>query len=85
MLFFSYYIYYSKFPSLETEKIEVLAYGHLIQDMIKLIERYNKRNHFVLKNNVYMSKLNKLYEMCTCSIVLERPSFAEIVQYLDQF
>lgn len=60
------------------EKLEVLAFGHLIEDMMGLVPANN------LQQDVEAdSTLRKLHKLCTLSTVKDRPLFSEICQTLQ--
>ncbi|KAI9738451.1 MAG: hypothetical protein M1818_005348 [Claussenomyces sp. TS43310] len=51
------------------QRLEVLAFGHLIEDMLSLLEEEERKS---------LKALHGLHQRCTTSAVRERPSFADI-------
>jgi hypothetical protein len=67
------------------ERMEVLAFGHLIEDLLGLTERVMGDEGGILeeKDVMVIEELNLLHYKCSNPIVLERPSFAEIRETLE--
>lgn len=68
------------------EKMEVLAFGHLVEDMLGLVARNVVAEELVNvwgeKEGYAIEKLNQLHYECTNPIVLDRPLFSEIYRVL---
>ncbi|QSZ29601.1 hypothetical protein DSL72_004117 [Monilinia vaccinii-corymbosi] len=66
----------------EIEKMEVFAFGHLIEDMLGLVARNVVADEDVSvwdeKEGYAIEELNQLHYKCTNPIVLDRPLFSEI-------
>lgn len=64
------------------EKMEVLAFGHLIEDMLGLMARKVVVEEDVSvwdeKEGYAIEELNQLHYKCTSPIVMDRPLFSEI-------
>jgi Protein kinase domain len=61
------------------ERMEVFAFGHLIEDLFGLVERrVDDEDAFSEKNAYAIEGLNLLHWKCTNPIVMERPSFSEV-------
>jgi hypothetical protein len=60
------------------EKLEVYAFGHLIEDMLSLLdpEVFGEKEAFIEE------ELNELHYRCTRPVVKERPLFQEILEEL---
>ncbi|KAJ3063662.1 hypothetical protein HDU99_004738, partial [Rhizoclosmatium hyalinum] len=58
------------------EKLEVLAFGHLIEDMLGVLR------DDVAINSVF--KLKELHRKCSSRIVTERPLFAKVLEALEE-
>lgn len=67
------------------QNIEVLAFGHLIEDLLGLVERIVGDNGSVLdeKDVIVIEALNLLHYNCSNPVVHERPSFTEIRETLE--
>jgi hypothetical protein len=62
-------------------KMEILAYGHLIEDMLSLVE--NKVGTVMdEKHMIVIETLNSLHYRCSNPSVIERPSFGEVYETL---
>lgn len=61
------------------EKLEVYAFGHLIEDMLSLLdpEVFGEKEAFIEE------ELNELHYRCTRPVVKERPLFQEILKELN--
>jgi hypothetical protein len=67
----------------EIERMEVLAFGHLIEDLVGLVEHRLDGDEVLGEKDGYVIEgLNALHYKCTNPIVLERPDFAEVVEVL---
>ena len=67
----------------EIEKMEVLAFGHMIEDLLGLVERrIGEEDVFNEKDGYVIEGLNALHYRCTNPIVRERPGFGEVVEIL---
>ena len=67
----------------EIEKLEVLAFGHMIEDLLGLVERrIGEEDVFNEKDGYAIEGLNALHYRCTSPIVRERPGFGEIVEVM---
>lgn len=67
----------------ELERMEVLAFGHMIEDLVGLVEhRLDGDDVLSEKDGYVIEGLNALHYMCTDPIVLERPDFGEVVELL---
>ena len=73
------------------EKMEVFAFGHLIEDMLGLVERRVDGGGEGLgdvlseKDGYVIEGLNLLHYRCTDPVVGNRPCFAEVIEILDGF
>jgi hypothetical protein len=67
------------------ERMEVLAFGHLIEDLLGLMERQIDDERGILgeKEVSVIEELNLLHFKCSNPVVLERPSFVEIREVLE--
>ncbi|XMA18745.1 hypothetical protein WAI453_011536 [Rhynchosporium graminicola] len=67
------------------ERIEVFAFGHLVEDLLGLVERRVDDEGGLLgeKDAFVIEGLNLLHWKCTAPIVRERPSFADVVEELE--
>jgi serine/threonine protein kinase len=67
------------------EKMEVLAFGHLIEDLLGLVERTIDDNGSVFgeKDVIIIEELNLLHYKCSNPVIRERPSFLEIREALE--
>ncbi|KAA8575174.1 hypothetical protein MFRU_002g02530 [Monilinia fructicola] len=69
------------------EKMEVFAFGHLIEDMLGLVARNVVAKEDVSvwdeKEGYAIEELNQLHYKCTNPIVLDRPLFSEIYRELS--
>ncbi|KAI9648432.1 hypothetical protein NHQ30_003066 [Ciborinia camelliae] len=68
------------------EKMEVFAFGHLIEDMLGLVARNVVAGEDIgvwdEKEGYAIEELNRLHYKCTNPIVMDRPSFSEICMEL---
>jgi hypothetical protein len=62
------------------ERLEVLAFGHLIEDLLGLVDHGT-----VDKDGEFLDLLNTLHRWCTRDIVLDRLSFVEVCKVLEGF
>jgi hypothetical protein len=62
------------------ERLEVLAFGHLIEDLLGLVDRCT-----VDEEGEFLDLLDTLHRWCTGSTVLDRPSFVEVKRILEGF
>ena len=68
----------------EVERMEVLAFGHLLEDLVGLVEhRLNWDEDLGEKDGYVIEGINALHYKCTNPIVLERPDFEEVVEILS--
>jgi hypothetical protein len=67
------------------EKMEVLAFGHLVEDLLGLVEREIDDEGGILgeKDVIVIEELNMLHFTCSNPVVGERPTFAEIREVLE--
>lgn len=65
----------------ELERMEVFAFGHLVEDLLGLVER--KVDGESEKDAIIIEGLNVLHWKCSNPVVLGRPSFAEVFEELD--
>ena len=71
--------------------MEVFAFGHLIEDMLGLVERRVDGGGEGLgdvlseKDGYVIEGLNLLHYRCTDPVVGNRPCFAEVIEILDGF
>lgn len=67
------------------EKMEVFAFGHLIEDLLGLVERrVNEEDVLSEKEAYFIEGLNALHYKCTNPIVRERPTFSEVLETLEE-
>jgi hypothetical protein len=62
------------------ERLDVLAFGHLIEDLLGLVDRGT-----VDDEGEFLDLLSTLHHWCTISTVLERPSFVDVHKILKCF
>lgn len=62
------------------ERLEVLAFGHLIEDLLGLVDHGT-----VDEEGEFLDLLHTLHRWCTSSTVLDRPSFIEVCKIFDGF
>lgn len=62
------------------ERLEVLAFGHLIEDLLGLVDHGT-----VDPEGEFLDLLNTLHRWCTRDKVLDRPSFVEVCRILEGF
>ncbi|KAL3425336.1 serine threonine-protein kinase, partial [Phlyctema vagabunda] len=67
----------------DAEKLEVLAFGHLIEDMLSLVDRKVDGGVLEEKDGYAIAALEELHEDCTRRDVRERPMFASILAVLE--
>ena len=67
------------------ERLEVFAFGHLIEDMMTLIDRQIDSEIFSEKEGCVIEGLNQLHYRCTNPAVEDRPLFAEVYDTLGSF
>ena len=66
------------------ERMEVLAFGHLVEDLVGLVEHRVDGDEVLGEKDGYVIEgLNALHYRCTNPIVLERPDFEEVVDLLN--
>lgn len=65
--------------------MEVFAFGHLIEDLLGLVEhRLDVGDDVLSEKDAYVIEgLNVLHWKCSNPVVVERPSFAEVYEELD--
>ncbi|CAM6103685.1 unnamed protein product [Calypogeia fissa] len=63
-----------------TERLEVLAFGHLVEDLLGLVDYKT-----IDKEGVFVDTLKRLHCRCAQPVVKDRPSFVEICKVLDNF
>ena len=67
----------------EIEKMEVLAFGHMIEDLLGLVERrIDEEDFFSEKDGYVIEGLNTLHYRCTNPIVRDRPKFEEVAEFM---
>ncbi|KAK4701844.1 hypothetical protein P7C70_g4381, partial [Phenoliferia sp. Uapishka_3] len=59
----------------DIERLEVLAFGHLVEDVLGLLE---------VKEGRFLERLKVLHERCVGKVVVERPGFEEVVKALGE-
>ncbi|KAG0651835.1 volume-regulated anion channel subunit LRRC8A [Hyphodiscus hymeniophilus] len=65
------------------ERMEILAFGHLIEDLVNLVEHRLDGDEVLGEKDGYVIEgLNALHYKCTNPIVMERPNFEEAVEVL---
>lgn len=62
------------------ERLEVLAFGHLIEDLLGLVDHGT-----VDQDGEFLDLLNTLHRWCTRDLALDRPSFVEVCKVLNGF
>lgn len=62
------------------ERLEVLAFGHLIEDMLGLVDHWT-----VDQEGEFLDLLHTLHRWCVSGTALDRPSFVEICKVLEGF
>jgi Protein tyrosine and serine/threonine kinase len=62
------------------ERLEVLAFGHLIEDLLGLVDHGT-----VDQDGEFLDLLSALHRWCTRDTVLDRPSFVEVCKILGSF
>ncbi|CAG8956889.1 hypothetical protein HYFRA_00012344 [Hymenoscyphus fraxineus] len=69
------------------ERMEVFAFGHLVEDLLGLVERKVDDDGFEgnEKDAIAIEELNLLHWKCSNPIVMERPNFAEVREQLEGF
>ncbi|OHE94691.1 serine/threonine protein kinase [Colletotrichum orchidophilum] len=68
---------YEHLDGFNFEKLEVLAFAHLIDDMLGVVQA-EESDHF----RQTLQSLRELYTRCSSSTVSERPTFADAVYFL---
>lgn len=67
------------------EKLEVFAFGHLMEDLLGLVERQVYDEELMSEKDAYVIEgLNSLHYRCSNPVVGERPTFAEILDMLEE-
>jgi hypothetical protein len=65
------------------ERMEVLAFAHLIEDLVGLVEHRLDGDEVLGEKDGYIIEgLNALHYRCTNPVVMERPSFGDVVGVL---
>ena len=65
------------------ERMEVFAFGHLIEDLLGLVERRVDEDSVMDEKDAYVVEgLNLLHWRCTDPVVGERPLFSEVHEVL---
>jgi len=65
------------------ERMEIFAFGHLIEDLLGLVERKIDEESVMGEKDAYVVEgLNLLHWKCTDPVVGARPSFAEVYEEL---
>ncbi|RDL33288.1 L protein [Venustampulla echinocandica] len=69
------------------ERMEVFAFGHLVEDLLGLVERVIGDEGLIdSKKDAYaIEALNLLHWKCTHPVVMQRPNFAEVKEELEGF
>jgi hypothetical protein len=66
------------------ERMEVLAFGHLVEDLLGLVERsVDDEGVMGEKDAFVVEELNLLHWRCTNPVVEERPGFKEVYEVLS--
>lgn len=66
------------------EKMEVFAFGHLVEDLLSLVERQvHEEDVFSEKDAFAIEALNSLHYRCSHPVVIERPLFSEVLEVLE--
>ncbi|PVH77334.1 serine/threonine protein kinase-like protein [Cadophora sp. DSE1049] len=66
------------------ERMEVFAFGHLVEDLLGLVERrVDEEGGLGEKDAFIIEGLNLLHWKCTAPVVMERPCFAEVLEELE--
>lgn len=66
------------------ERMEVFAFGHLIEDLLGLVERrVDEEGGLGEKDAFVIEGLNLLHWKCTAPVVMERPCFADVLEELE--
>ncbi|KAI9047788.1 hypothetical protein LZ554_008498 [Drepanopeziza brunnea f. sp. 'monogermtubi'] len=66
------------------ERMEVFAFGHLIEDLLGLVERrVEEEGSLAEKDASLVEGLNLLHWKCTAPVVKQRPCFAEVLEELE--
>jgi len=66
------------------EKMEVFAFGHLVEDLLDLVERRVDEEGALGEKEAYaIQGLIELHYKCSNLVVLERPTFAEVREVLE--
>jgi hypothetical protein len=63
------------------ERLEVFAFGHLVEDLLGLVERNVDGESE--KDGIKIEALNSLHWKCSTPVVGDRPSFAEVREELE--
>ncbi|KAF4613428.1 hypothetical protein G7Y89_g15460 [Cudoniella acicularis] len=76
-------VYGKEFEKAEAlERMEVFAFGHLVEDLLGLVEHKLDESE---KDAYAIEALNSLHWKCSNTVVMDRPSFAEVREELDGF
>jgi serine/threonine protein kinase len=69
------------------ERMEVFAFGHLVEDLLGLVERKVDDEGFSEseKDAMAIEALNSLHWKCSNPVVMDRPSFLEVREELEVF
>ncbi|KAK0115648.1 hypothetical protein ONS95_000082 [Cadophora gregata] len=66
------------------ERMEVLAFGHLIEDLLGFVERrVDEEGGMGEKDAFVIEGLNLLHWKCTAPVVVEGPCFADVLEELE--
>lgn len=66
------------------ERMEVFAFGHLIEDLLGLVERrVDEEGGLGEKDAFVIEGLNLLHWKCTAPVVMERPAFVDVLEELE--
>jgi hypothetical protein len=66
------------------ERLEVFAFGHLVEDLLGLVERnVNDEGGESEKDGIKIEALNSLHWKCSNPVVWDRPCFAEVREELE--
>lgn len=65
------------------ERMEVFAFGHLVEDLLGLVERRIDDGVVSEKDAYVVQALNVLHWKCSNPVVLDRPSFKQVFEELD--
>jgi hypothetical protein len=78
-------IYGKEFEKQEhIEKMEVFAFGHLVEDLLGLVERQVDEDDLLSEKDAgFIEGLNALHYRCSHPVVAERPTFGKVLESLE--